>query len=73
MEIGSIAGGQTIFGVRRPILKSLLLYPRVFYWYLLGSNLILRLSWTYKLSPHLRTNYNTVMLFAFLEVSLKLA
>ena len=57
-------------GMRKPILKSLLLYPTYFYWYLLASNLLLRLSWTYKLSPHLRVNFNTVMMFTLLEVSL---
>jgi len=54
--------------IRKPILKSLLCYPTYFYWYLLPSNLLLRLSWTYKLSPHLRVNFNTVMMFTLLEV-----
>lgn len=62
-----------VFGIRKPVLKSQLLYPHYFYWYLLASNAILRLSWTYKLSPHLRGNYNTVMLFTVLEVHLKLS
>ena len=62
-------GGPGICDVRKPVLKSLLLYPAPFYWYLLASNLVLRLSWTYKLSPHLRGNHNTVMLFTLLEVS----
>lgn len=65
---GAHTGGSHCLGARKPVLKSLLLYPNYFYWYLLASNLLLRLSWTYKLSPHLRVNYNTVMLFTLLEV-----
>ena len=38
------------------------------YYYLMVSNLLLRLSWTYKLSPHLRHNFDTVLLFTLLEV-----
>lgn len=32
------------------------------------SNLVLRLAWTYKLSPHLRRNHDTVLAFTLLEV-----
>ena len=35
--------------------------------YLCISNLVLRLLWTYKLSPHLRHNHATVMFFTLLE------
>lgn len=44
----------------RPILPPSLLYPRPFYIYLVVSNAVLRLSWTYKLSPHLRRNHAAV-------------
>ncbi|RLN28714.1 SPX and EXS domain-containing protein 1 [Panicum miliaceum] len=39
----------------------------VFYW-VLGSNLVLRCTWTYKLSAHLRHNYLTVFAIAALEI-----
>ncbi|EMS66791.1 Phosphate transporter PHO1-2 [Triticum urartu] len=39
----------------------------VFYW-VLGSNLILRCTWTYKLSAHLRHNYLTVFAITALEM-----
>ena len=58
-----------VAGIKKPILKSLLLYPASFYYYLMGSNLLLRLAWTYKLSPHLRHNHITVLMFALLEAS----
>ncbi len=40
----------------------------MFYYYLMASNLLLRLAWTYKLSPHLRRNHDTVLAFTLLEV-----
>ena len=64
-----VAASAKLLGIRLPVMKSQLLYPQYFYWYLLASNAVLRLSWTYKLSPHLRGNYNTVMLFTVLEVA----
>ena len=45
-----------------------LLFKRPVYYYLMASNLLLRLSWTYKLSPHLRHNFDTVLAFTLLEV-----
>ncbi|KAL6623493.1 hypothetical protein ACP70R_033372 [Stipagrostis hirtigluma subsp. patula] len=39
----------------------------VYYW-VLGSNLVLRCTWTYKLSAHLRHNYLTVFTIAALEI-----
>ena len=39
----------------------------MFYIYLMVSNLLLRVSWTYKLSPHLRDNHLTVLCFTLLE------
>ncbi len=44
-----------------------LLYPRVFYLYLMASNFLLRLSWTHKLSPHLRRNQLLALFFVMLE------
>ena len=55
-------------GMRKPVLKEKLLYHKAFYFYLMLSNLVLRLSWTYKLSPHLRRNHFTVLMFTLLEV-----
>ena len=43
-----------------PVLSPALLYPRPLYWYLVASNAALRLSWIYKLSPHLRANHHAV-------------
>jgi hypothetical protein len=40
---------------------------QVYYW-VLGSNLILRCTWTYKLSAHLRHNYLTVFTIMALEM-----
>jgi hypothetical protein len=40
---------------------------QVYYW-VLGSNLILRCTWTYKLSAHLRHNYLTVFAITALEM-----
>ena len=49
------------------MLKSELLFGRPVYYYLMASNLLLRLSWTYKLSPHLRHNFDTVLVFTLME------
>lgn len=38
------------------------------YLYLMASNLLLRLSWTYKLSPHLRHDHAVVFCIVILEV-----
>lgn len=59
---------QKWMGLKEPILKDKLQYPRTFYVYLMMSNLVLRLAWTYKLSPHLRQNLLTVLIFTLLEV-----
>lgn len=48
--------------------RSELFFDRAFYYYLMASNLVLRLAWTYKLSPHLRRNHDTVLAFTLLEV-----
>lgn len=58
-----------IFKFNKPSLCSYLLYGRkwVYFW-VIGSNLILRCTWTYKLSAHLRHNYITVFTIAALEM-----
>nr|TKW09359.1 hypothetical protein SEVIR_6G089400v2 [Setaria viridis] len=58
-----------IFMFRNPSTWTNLLYGQnwVFYW-VLGSNLVLRCTWTYKLSEHLRHNYLTVFTIAALEI-----
>ena len=62
------AGERSFWGLPKPLLRSELLYPRIFYLYLMVSNLLLRVSWTYKLSPHLRDNHLTVLCMTLLEV-----
>ncbi|XP_024004252.1 SPX and EXS domain-containing protein 5 isoform X2 [Eutrema salsugineum] len=58
-----------IFKFTRPNLCSHLLYGRrwVYVW-VIGSNLVLRWTWTYKLSAHLRHNYITVFIITLLEI-----
>ncbi|XP_026381586.1 SPX and EXS domain-containing protein 5-like [Papaver somniferum] len=58
-----------IFKFRNPSILSNLLHGQqwVYYW-AVGSNLILRCTWTYKLSAHLRHNYITVLTFTTLEM-----
>ncbi|XP_022770334.1 SPX and EXS domain-containing protein 5-like isoform X2 [Durio zibethinus] len=58
-----------IFKFNKPSYCSNLLYGRqwVYFW-VIGSNLILRCTWTYKLSAHLRHNYLTVFMVATLEM-----
>ncbi|KAK9908550.1 hypothetical protein WJX75_009555 [Coccomyxa subellipsoidea] len=61
------APGERRCGVAKPVLRSELFFQRAFYYYLMASNLLLRLAWTYKLSPHLRRNHDTVLAFTLLE------
>ncbi|CAN4093824.1 unnamed protein product [Withania somnifera] len=58
-----------IFKFSRPHALSYLLYGRkwVYFW-VVGTNLILRCTWTYKLSSHLRHNYLTVFTITALEI-----
>ncbi|XP_021670579.1 uncharacterized protein LOC110657614 isoform X2 [Hevea brasiliensis] len=58
-----------IFKFNKPSLFSYLLYGRkwVYFW-VIGSNLVLRCTWTYKLSAHLRHNYLTVFMITALEM-----
>ncbi|XP_038714078.1 SPX and EXS domain-containing protein 1-like isoform X2 [Tripterygium wilfordii] len=64
-----LSGFSRIFKFNKPHLCSYLLYGRkwVYFW-VIGSNLILRCTWTYKLSAHLRHNYLTVFTIAALEI-----
>ena len=50
-----------------PVLQPALLFKPPVYWYLIASNAMLRLSWTYKLSPHLRRNHTTVLMIVLAE------
>ncbi|GAB2233831.1 hypothetical protein Droror1_Dr00003060 [Drosera rotundifolia] len=58
-----------IFKFGRPNICSYLIHGRqwVLFW-VFGSNLILRCTWTYKLSAHLRHNYLTVFTITALEI-----
>ncbi|PIA42651.1 hypothetical protein AQUCO_02000237v1 [Aquilegia coerulea] len=58
-----------IFMFKNPSLISNLLHARqwLLFW-VLASNLILRCTWTYKLSAHLRHNYITVFTITLLEM-----
>lgn len=51
----------------KPLIHTTALYRRPFYFYLIGSNAILRLSWIYKLSPHVRHNYVAVFAIVLAE------
>lgn len=64
-----LSGFTRIFKFSKPHLFSYLLYGRrwVYIW-VIGSNLVLRCTWTYKLSAHLRHNYLTVFTIAALEI-----
>ena len=50
-----------------PVLPNPTQIPARGYHYLMISNLILRLSWAYKLSPHLRRNHIIVFVIVILE------
>ncbi|KAG2712261.1 hypothetical protein I3760_04G116400 [Carya illinoinensis] len=64
-----LSGFTRIFKFSKPHLFSHMLYGRkwVYFW-VIGSNLVLRCTWTYKLSAHLRHNYITVFTIAALEI-----
>lgn len=64
-----LSGFSRIFKFNKPSLVSNVFYGRqwVYFW-VIGSNLILRGSWTYKLSAHLRHNYLTVFGITLLEM-----
>ena len=52
----------------RPVLPHPTQISERTYLYLMASNLLLRLSWTYKLSPHLRRDHMVVFCIVILEV-----
>lgn len=58
-----------IYNPKHPFLRANLLYNSHWVYYgAIGSNLLLRCAWTYKLSAHLRHNYITVFLMTALEM-----
>ncbi|XP_020587548.1 SPX and EXS domain-containing protein 5-like isoform X2 [Phalaenopsis equestris] len=60
---------SSVFKFRNPNLVSRLLYGRMWvHCWVLSSNLVLRCTWTYKLSAHLRHNYLTVFAITALEI-----
>ena len=50
------------------VLTSLLWFNLQIYFWVIGSNFLLRCSWTYKLSAHLRHNYLTLFAVTGLEM-----
>lgn len=64
-----MSGFSRIFKFSKQSTLSNLLYGRQWlYFWVIGSNLILRCTWTYKLSAHLRHNYLTVFSVTILEM-----
>ncbi|KAI4334083.1 hypothetical protein L6164_018818 [Bauhinia variegata] len=64
-----LSGFTRIFKFTKPHFCSHLLHGRLWvYFWVIGSNLVLRCTWTYKLSAHLRHNYLTVFTIAALEI-----
>ncbi|CAK8542301.1 unnamed protein product [Lathyrus sativus] len=64
-----LSGFSRIFKFTKPSLVTNVFYGQhwVYFW-VIGSNLVLRGSWTYKLSAHLRHNYLTVFGITLLEM-----
>ncbi|XP_055959552.1 uncharacterized protein LOC126655756 isoform X2 [Mercurialis annua] len=64
-----LSGFTRIFKFNKPNFWSYILHGQkwVYFW-VIGSNLILRCTWTYKLSAHLRHNYLTLFMIAALEM-----
>ena len=61
------AGQQRGALLPSPVLRSAVLFRRPFYLYLMASNLVLRLGWLYRLSPHLRHHHAVVTLMVLVE------
>lgn len=60
---------SSLFNSKYPLLRPNLFYSHHWVYYgAIGSNLLLRWAWTYKLSAHLRHNYITVFLMTALEI-----
>ncbi|KAH0980374.1 hypothetical protein GBA52_007551 [Prunus armeniaca] len=64
-----LSGFSRIFKFSRSSMLSNMFYGQkwVYFW-VIGSNLVLRCTWTYKLSSHLRHNYLTVFTITALEI-----
>ncbi|XP_043696313.1 SPX and EXS domain-containing protein 5-like isoform X2 [Telopea speciosissima] len=64
-----LSGFSRVFKFSKPHFCLSMLYGRSWiYFWTIGSNLILRCTWTYKLSAHLRHNYITVFTITALEI-----
>ncbi|RDX71767.1 SPX and EXS domain-containing protein 1, partial [Mucuna pruriens] len=64
-----LSGFSRIFKFNKPHIISHVFYGRQWiYFWVIGSNFVLRCSWTYKLSAHLRHNYLTVFTITLLEM-----
>ncbi|WVZ07607.1 hypothetical protein V8G54_020953 [Vigna mungo] len=62
-------GFSRIFKFNKSSTVSNMLYGRQWiYFWVIGSNFVLRCSWTYKLSAHLRHNYLTVFAITLMEM-----
>lgn len=60
---------SSLCNTKYPLLRPNLLYTYHWVYYAaIGSNLLLRWAWAYKLSAHLRHNYITVFLMTALEI-----
>ncbi|MCO5566993.1 hypothetical protein L7F22_020676 [Adiantum nelumboides] len=60
---------SSLCNLKYPVLRPNLLYSNHSVYYgAIGTNLLLRWAWTYKLSAHLRHNYITVFLMTALEM-----
>ena len=67
---GGKDGGRSDRPPKHPFLRHTLIYgaPEAYY-FAMVSNFLLRISWTYKLSAHLRHNSGTIMLVTALEIT----
>ncbi|KAL9315055.1 hypothetical protein ACSQ67_016056 [Phaseolus vulgaris] len=64
-----LSGFSRIFKFNKSSVVSNMFYGRQWiYFWVIGTNFILRCSWTYKLSAHLRHNYLTVFAITLLEM-----
>ncbi|QCE12249.1 myo-inositol-1 [Vigna unguiculata] len=64
-----LSGFSRIFKFNKSSVVSNMFYGRQWiYFWVIGSNFVLRCSWTYKLSAHLRHNYLTVFAITLLEM-----
>jgi len=67
---GSVTGSRPERRQKYPFLRPTLIYERSeAYYFAIVSNFLLRASWTYKLSSHLRHNSGTILLVTALEIT----